>query len=155
MKTHALPSRVSPPLLVAGLLLVIGPSAFATNFSPIATQTIATQTKTPAEALLAEIKPTPYSARNALRDKLKEAEARFAEKIPEWESKKDALPSEKKSEAEAIFKQLVTDREILRQKIDAVEDAQAETWTSAKSELYTALQNTISTYNRLKVIFDS
>lgn len=155
MKTNTALSRAARLSLTAGLLFVACHSASATATQPVATQTVSTHPKTPAETLLTEIKGTPYSGRTALREKLKAAEALFSEKLPEWESRKDALPSEKKAEAETIFKQLVTDREVLRQKIDGVEDAQAETWNSAKSELYTALQNTISTYNRLKAIFES
>ncbi|MGC4075042.1 MAG: hypothetical protein QM760_21585 [Nibricoccus sp.] len=171
MKTHAPATHALRFLLAAGLLLVISQSASALSprsssgfpdrvvSTPSPAQfralTVAAHPKTPAETLLAEIKQTPYSARSALREKLKLAEAQFDEKLPEWEAQKSNLPSEKKSEADAVFKQLVRDREILRQKIDTVESASVETWNSAKDELYTSLQNTISTYNRLKAIFQS
>jgi hypothetical protein len=111
--------------------------------------------KIPAEVLLSEIKATPYAGRASLKEKLKAAEVRMDDRLPGWEAKKNALPEKEKNVAESAFKELVTQREVLRQKIDGVEYADETTWTSAKSELYVVLQNAITTYKKLQSQFDS
>jgi hypothetical protein len=111
--------------------------------------------KIPAEILLTDIKATPYADRATLKEKLKAAEARMDDRLPGWEAKKNALPEKEKSVAESAFKQLVKQREILRQKIDGVEYADEVTWNSAKSELTVVLQNAITTFKKLQSQFDS
>jgi hypothetical protein len=109
----------------------------------------------PAETLLAEIKATRYADRTALRTRLQNAERHFADKLNAWEAKKNALPEKERADADEVFKRLAAQREVLRQKIDGVEDAREETWKSATSELYVVLQNAISTYRQLQALFDA
>lgn len=109
--------------------------------------------KIPAELLLDEIKHTPYAERAALRAKLAESETRFADHLPEWEARKNSLPEKERVAAEADFKQLVRAREILRQKIDGVDIAAAETWESAKADLYVVLLDAVQTYKKLRARF--
>jgi hypothetical protein len=140
--------------LAAGLLL--GASAImAAEPKPSAPLNQDGSVKIPAELLLNEIKQTPYAERAALRAKLAESEARFADKLPEWEARKNSLPEKERIAAEGDFKRLVRDREILRQKIDGVENAQEETWESAKSDLYSVLQATVRSYKKLHARFPS
>jgi hypothetical protein len=139
-------------ILVAGLLLG-GLSVTAAEPKPSAPLNQDGSVKIPAELLLDEIKQTPYAERAALRAKLAEAETRFADRMPEWEARKNSLPEKERNAAENDFKQLVRQREILRQKIDGVENAAAETWNSAKSDLYSVLQSAIRTYKKLLARF--
>lgn len=109
--------------------------------------------KISAELLLDEIKRTPYAERAALRVRLAAGEARFADGLAEWEARKNSLPEKERIAAEADFKQLVRERDILRQKIDGVENAEKETWNSAKDDLYSVLANAIRTYKKLHARF--
>jgi hypothetical protein len=111
--------------------------------------------KIPAELLLAEIKQTSYAERAALRAKLAEAEKQLDDRMPEWETRKNSLPEKERSAAEADFKQLVRAREVLRQKIDGVENAAEETWESAKGDLYVVLLDAVQTYKKLQARFRS
>lgn len=109
--------------------------------------------KLPAEHLLEQIRETPYEERAALRARLAEAEKSFDERLPQWENQKNSLPEKERNAAESDFKQLLREREILRQKIDGVERAEKETWNSAKADLYSVLQNAIRTYKKLHARF--
>jgi len=111
--------------------------------------------KIPAELLLDEIKQTPYADRAALRARLAESEKRMDDQMPEWEARKNSLPEKERIAAEADFKQLKQSREILRQKIDGVENASAETWNSAKADLHVVLLDTVQTYKKLRARFST
>lgn len=145
MKNQPLNLRVLRLLLAAGLSLLVGRSLLAAGLPP----------KLPSEILLAEIKPTPYAERAALRAKLADAETHFGDKLPEWEAKKNALPEKERAAADLTFKRLSAARVVLEQKIDAVDHADAITWESAKSDLYTLMQNTIAIYRTLQGQFDA
>jgi hypothetical protein len=140
-------------LLAGGLAILNFTTAVATAAPEAAPAGVAG--KLPAELLLAEIKATPYAGRAALKEKLKAAETRMDDRLPGWEAKKNALPEKERIAADGDFKQLVKQREVLRQKIDGVEYADEATWNSAKSELYVVLQNAITTYKKLQSQFDS
>jgi hypothetical protein len=112
-------------------------------------------TKTPAEVLLGEIKTTPYSARADLKEKLRQAELRIATNMTEWNARKNNLPEKEKAAADVDIKKLVQMREVLRQKIDAVDFAEEPTWSSAKYDLYIALQNAIAVHKKLMARFST
>ena len=111
--------------------------------------------KIPAELLLDEIKQTPYAERAALRARLAESEKRMDDQMPEWEARKNSLPEKERIAAEDDFKQLKRSRENLRQKIDGVENASAETWNSAKADLHVVLLDTVQTYKKLRARFST
>jgi hypothetical protein len=143
-----------------GLLLVV--ALFLLQLTPVAAQTKSEAPRNPdgsvmlpGEILVGEIKAASWSDRSALRAKLQAAEASFNQRLPEWETKKNALPEKERIAAEADFKSLVRQRGILRQKIEAVDDATADTWNSAKSELTSVLQTTIQIFKKLSARFDS
>jgi hypothetical protein len=147
-------SRLRLPFFAAGLLLAV-PALTAAEPRASAPLNQDGSVRIPAELLADQIKATPYEGRAELRAKLIEAEARFSDRLGEWENKKNSLPEKERNAAEADFKQLVRDREILRQKIDGVESAGKETWESAKSDLHTILLDAIRTYRKLSARFKS
>jgi predicted metal-dependent hydrolase len=140
-------------VLIAGLLVAGLPAVTAQSQPPVVRNPDGS-IRIPAELLLDEIKATPYENRAALRQKLAEAEKRFADRLPEWESRKNALPEKERLAAEADFNRLLRAREVLRQKIDTVELAGKETWESAKSDLHVVLLNTIEIYKKLHARFE-
>jgi hypothetical protein len=107
-----------------------------------------------AQALADEIQETSYQDRSALLLKLQAAEMRFDEKLPEWETRKNSLPEKERKEAEVYFRKLVGEREILRQRMDTLDLATAETWVSAKHDLRLALLNALGAYQQLRERFD-
>jgi len=145
------PRSLKSPLLTGlATLLLLGGGLFS------AVRAAAEEnTKTPAEVLLGEIKATPYPARAELRRKLQEAEGRFATSMIEWNARKNQLPEKEKAAAAADLKELARLRELLKQKVDAVEFAEEATWTSAKYDLYVSLQNTIAVSKKLMARFSS
>jgi len=140
-------------LLVMGFLASSLPAIAAEKTKPAPRNPDGT-VMIPGEILLAEIKATPWSGRDALRTRVKEAETSYGYQLPEWEARKNSLPEPERSAAEAEFKQLVRARETLRQKIDGLESAGAETWESAKHDLYVAIQGTVATFKKLKARFE-
>ena len=140
--------------LAAGLLLV-APAIAVAETKPVPPLNQDGTAKIPAELLLEQIKETPYSERAALRARLAEAEARFADRLPEWNARKNSLPEKERNAADVDFKQLLREREVLRQKIDGVESAGKETWDSAKADLYSVLADAIRTYKKLSARFGS
>jgi len=154
MKSSSL-IRGSVCLWMTAALLGLGWPASAAENLPPAPPAAAPTTLALAESLLAEIKATPYAGRAALRTRLATAETRFGDKLPEWAAKKNNLPEKERLAAGADFNQLVRMREVLRQKIDGVENAEEATWNSAKSDLYSMLKSTVDTYNKLKARFDA
>jgi len=142
------------PFLAASLLLAL-PAATAAEPTPAVPLNQDGTARIPAELLLDKIKATPYAERAALRAELAAAEERFGDRLQEWERLKNSLPEKERNAAEADFKQLVRDRENLRQKIDGVENAGKETWESAKSDLHSVLQSAIRTYRKLSARFKS
>ena len=146
--------KLSPSTLFLATSLLLGAAAApAAESTPPVQYNQDGSVKIPAELLLEEIRETPYAERAALRARLAEAEARFNDRLSEWENQKNSLPEKERNAAEADFKQLVREREILRQKIDGVERADKETWNSAKADLYSVLQNAIRTYRKLHARF--
>jgi hypothetical protein len=143
------------PLFFAAGLMLGAVAAWAAETKSSAPVNQDGSAKIPAELLLEEIKHTPYAERSALRAKLAESEARFADRLPEWETRKNSLPEKERIAAEADFKQLVQAREILRQKIEGVELSSEETWNSAKADLYVVLLDAIHTYKKLRARFSS
>jgi len=140
-------------LFVAASLLLGAVAVTAAESKPSAPLNQDGSAKIPAELLLDEIKQTPYADRAALRAKLSVAETRMDDQMPEWEARKNSLPEKERIAAEADFKQLKRSREILRQKIDGVDMASAETWNSAKTDLYVVLLDTVQTYKKLRARF--
>ena len=140
--------------LAAGLLLG-AVAVTAAESKPSAPLNQDGSVKIPAELLLDEIKQTPYAERAALRARLAESEKRMDDQMPEWEARKNSLPEKERIAAEADFKQLKQSREILRQKIDGVEHASAETWNSAKADLHVVLLDTVQTYKKLRARFST
>lgn len=128
--------------------------ALAPSVSAASTPVVGTPTEKAAQEIADQIKEAPYKDRAALLTRLKTAETRFDEKLPEWESRKNALPEKERKEAEGYFKELVKQREILRQRIDALDTASAETWTSAKHDTRMALLNALGAYQNLRGRFE-
>jgi hypothetical protein len=145
MKTDLIFRFLKPAaLLLLGSGLFLGSPAVAEE-----------NTKTPAEVLLGEIKTTPYPARADLRRKLQEAEVRFATNMTEWNARKNQLPEKEKAAAAVDLKELARLRELLKQKVDSVEFAEEATWSSAKYDLYVALQNAIAVHKKLMARFSA
>jgi ribosomal protein L16 Arg81 hydroxylase len=142
-------------LVVIACLAALGaPAQFAQSQpAPEPSSSSTAAAPTPGETILADVKAAKFTDRAALREKLVVAEARFGEKLQEWEARKNALPKDEKAEADEIFVRLAQNREVLRQKITQVGYATKETWKSATSELALALQDTISTHQQLKARF--
>jgi hypothetical protein len=137
---------------LTALLLISGGLALGVRVAAAETPA-AEKAKRPAEILLGEIKATPYAARADLRRKLQEAEVRFANNLTEWNARKNNLPEKEKAAADVDLKQLVRLREVLKQQVDAVEFAEEATWTSAKYDLYVALQNALAIHQKLMARF--
>jgi hypothetical protein len=140
-------------LSLAACLLLGAVAVTAAESKPSAPLNQDGSVKIPAELLLVEIKQTAYAERAALRSKLAAAETRMDDQMPEWEARKNSLPEKERIAAEDDFKQLKRSRENLRQKIDGVEMASAETWNSAKEDLYVVLLEAVQTYKKLRARF--
>lgn len=138
-----------PRLLALATVLALAPSVSAATV-PV----VGTATEKAAQEIADQIKETPYKDRAALLTRLKTAETRFDEKLPEWESRKNALPEKERKEADVYFQKLVEQRGILRQRIDALDTASAETWISAKHDTRTALLNALGAYQQLRGRFE-
>jgi hypothetical protein len=156
MKTHlALSSR---SVGVAGILTLLA-VAFGTVCAapPEATQPPAPakqawqNTKAGAQAAAADVraaigdaweksKDATFKQRETLRDKMKTAEAMLDVKIAEWSIKKDAVVEDAKPVVSAAQQEVREAREVLNQKIKALDNATEETWNSVKAELNTAWQ---------------
>ncbi len=128
--------------------------ALAPSFSYAAVPVVGTATEKAAQEIADQIKDTPYKDRADLINRLKVAETRFDEKLPEWESRKNALPEKERKAAEKYFQELVKQREILRQRLDLLDTASAETWVSTKHEVRIALLNALGAYQQLHARFD-
>jgi hypothetical protein len=123
-------------------------AAEAVQWNPDGTRQI------PVEILLTEIRKTPYSGSEGLRTKLKEAENRFADRLPEWEARKNALPEKQRLAVEAALKKLGARRELLRQKIDEIEAVSAEGWSTTRYNVFVAMLHATSTYKKLQYQLD-
>lgn len=141
--------KTSFRLVALATVLALVPSAPAET-APV----VGTATEKAAQEIADQIKDTPYKDRAALLTRLKTAETRFDEKLPEWESRKNALPEKERKAAEVYFQKLVEQRGILRQRIDALDTAPAETWTSAKHDTRIALLNALGAYQQLRGRFE-
>jgi hypothetical protein len=85
-------------------------------------------------------KDATYKQREAVRERMKTAEASLDSKIVEWSAKKDAVAEDARPAVAAAQKEVTEAREVLRQKINALDNATEETWSSVKAELNTAWQ---------------
>lgn len=85
-------------------------------------------------------KDATFKQREAVRERMKSAEVSLDAKIVEWTAKKDAVVEDAKPAAAAAHKEVREAREILSQKINALDNATEETWSSVKAELNTAWQ---------------
>jgi hypothetical protein len=153
MKMHPFFSVVLRLLWVAGFLSAAFPATAEETGKNVPLNADGTP-QIPAEILMGEVKATSFSDRAALQTKLKDAEVRFDTRLPEWEARKNGLPEKERTTAAADLKELKRMREVLRQKIDAVDFADAATWNSVKYELYAAMMDTISVYKKLRYRLD-
>jgi len=85
-------------------------------------------------------KDATFKQRDTLREKMKTAEAMLDVKIAEWSIKKDAVAEDAKPVVSAAQQEVREAREVLNQKIKALDNATEETWNSVKAELNTAWQ---------------
>jgi hypothetical protein len=85
-------------------------------------------------------KDATFAQRKAVSERMKAAETSLDMRIREWTAKKDAVVDEARPAVSAAYKEVGEAREVLSQKIDALDNATEETWNSVKSELDTAWQ---------------
>jgi hypothetical protein len=85
-------------------------------------------------------KDATFRQREVVRERMRVAEASLDQKIVEWTAKKDAVAEEARPTVAAAQREVSEAREVLRQKIDALDNATEETWNSVKAELNTAWQ---------------
>ncbi len=71
---------------------------------------------------------------------MKTAEAALDAKIVEWNAKKDRVNDDAKEAVSAAYKEVREAREVLGQKINALDNATEATWSSVKAELNAAWQ---------------
>jgi hypothetical protein len=89
-------------------------------------------------------KNATFKQRDVVRERMKAAEVSLDAKIVEWTAKKDAVAEESKPAVDAAHKEVREAREVLSQKINALDNATEETWSSVKAELNTAWQRMIT-----------
>ncbi|ATC62719.1 hypothetical protein CMV30_01355 [Nibricoccus aquaticus] len=89
-------------------------------------------------------KDATFKQREMVREHMKAAEASLDAKIIEWNAKKDAAKEDAKPAIAAARKEVAEAREVLSQKINALDNATEETWNSVKAELNTAWQRMTS-----------
>lgn len=85
-------------------------------------------------------KDATFKQREAVRERMRSAEASLDAKILEWTAKKDAVTDEARPAVAAAHKEVSEARAVLAQKIEALDNATEETWNSVKAELNTAWQ---------------
>jgi hypothetical protein len=85
-------------------------------------------------------KDATFKQREAVRERMKSAEASLDARIVEWTAKKDSVADDAKPAVAAAHKEVREAREVLAQKINALDNATEETWISVKAELNTAWQ---------------
>ncbi len=157
MKTpSSSPVKLSHPLLCALLCCagfschVIAASPEATQPSPASKESIQTTSDTAKSVATAtregvgeaweKSKNTPFKQRETLRERMKAAETSLDALIAEWAVKKDAVKDDSKEAVASAHKEVREAREVLSQKINALDNATEETWSSVKAELNTAWQ---------------
>ena len=85
-------------------------------------------------------KDASFRQREVLRERMRVAEASLDQKIVEWNARKDAVAEDMRPTVSAAQREVSEAREVLRQKVDALDNATEETWNSVKAELDTAWQ---------------
>jgi hypothetical protein len=124
------------------------PSSTTANEASQTTKTTAQTTTVAARDAVSEAweksKNATFKQRDAVRERMKVAEASLDAKIVEWTAKKDAVAEESKPAVDAAHKEVREAREVLSQKINALDNATEETWSSVKAELNTAWQRMIT-----------
>lgn len=105
-----------------------------------AAQSAATSVRDAVSEAWEKSKDATFKQREALRERMKTAEASLDAKIIDWTAKKDAVAEDSKPVVAAAHKEVIEARAVLSQKINALDNATEETWTSVKAELNTAWQ---------------
>lgn len=156
MKTYISPMTVSS-LMVCSLFLIAGCNDKVTAASPEASQpspsvkeamvATADTAKSAAAATREAVadaweksRGATFKQREMLREKMKAAETSLDAKIADWSAKKDVVKDDIKQAVAAAHKEVLEAREVLSQKINALDNATEETWHSVKAELNTAWQ---------------
>jgi predicted nucleic acid-binding Zn-ribbon protein len=94
-------------------------------------------------------KDATFKQREVVRERMKGAEASLDAKIVEWTAKKETVSDEAKPAVDAAHKEVREAREVLSQKINALDNATEETWNSVKAELNTAWQRMVTAVSDL------
>ena len=120
------------------------------------------QTSKAARAAAAEVKATigeswekmkeaPYEQRAAVKKEMTAAEGALDASILEWTARKDALAVESRPAANTALEDVRNAREVLRQKVNSLDNVTVETWNSVMSELDSAWQRMRSSASALAV----
>jgi hypothetical protein len=112
----------------------------AVQSSKASAQAAAADTRAAISEAWEKSKDATFKQREILRQKMKTAEAVLDVKIAEWSIKKDAVVEDAKPAVSAAQQEVREAREVLSQKIKALDNATEETWNSVKAELNTAWQ---------------
>ncbi len=132
-RTRAAPPEASQPPAADS-------AAASQQTAPSATQRAATAIRQIVGDAWEKSKDATFRQREAVRDHMKTAEKSLDARIVEWNAKKDAVAEDVRPLAAAAHREVIEAREVLRQKIDALDNATQETWPSVKAELNTAWQ---------------
>jgi hypothetical protein len=132
-RTVAAPPEASQPAAAASTASSQAPAPSATERASVAIRQIVGEA-------WEKSKDATFRQREALRDRMKTAEKALDARIVEWNARKDALAEDVRPLAAAAHREVIEAREVLRQKIDALDNATQETWPSVKAELSTAWQ---------------
>ena len=101
-----------------------------------------------------KMKEAPYEQRAAVKKEMTAAEATLDASILEWTARKDALAVEARPAANTALEEVRNAREVLRQKVNSLDNATVETWNAVMSELDSAWQRMRSSASTLAVKLD-
>lgn len=114
-------------------------------------RTVAAEVKAVVGESWEKVKEATFAQRAAVRTAMTSAEAALDTSIVEWTARKDALAVEVRPAASTALEEVRNAREVLRQKVDALDNATVETWNSVMSELDSAWQRVRSAAAALAV----
>ena len=162
MKTHSIfTCRVLPALaLFAGASVLSGAELGDVQNSSnpdswqaekVAARAVAAEVKAVVGESWEKVKEATFAQRAAVRSTMTNAEAGLDTNIVEWTARKDALAVEARPAASTALEEVRNAREVLRQKVDGLDNATVETWNSVMSELDAAWQRVRSAAAALAV----
>ena len=117
----------------------------------VAARAVAAEVKAVVGENWEKVKEATFAQRATVGTAMTSAEAALDTSIVEWTARKDALAVEVRPAASTALEEVRNAREVLRQKVDGLDNATVETWNSVMSELDSAWQRVRSAAAALAV----